>query len=158
MWEILDRVLVRASGAFLLLLGNLKLVGLMERDAFLALPHAIFAPLTNVTVVGLAGVTEIAVGVLVLVCRKPVAGAWLLLWLCTGMLAYKVGLALVGYNGPCGCLVGLNRLIPLPTAVQQEVADYLGLGILGVSLWVIVCRWIRDRAPAPQASRKLNRQ
>ncbi len=154
MGKLLDRVLVRTLGGVLLALGNLKLVGLMERDGFLVLPNPIFAPLTNAVVVGLAGVAEIVVGVLALGVRKPVAGGWLLLWLGTSVLAYRAGLALVGYKGPCGCLVGLNRVVPLPTAVQQELADYVVLAMLAASTWVIVRAWLRDRPRVTEASRK----
>ena len=138
-----------------MLLGHLKLLGLLERNDFLVLTNAIFAPLTNVTIVGIAGLVEIAVGLVALVSRKQLTGAWLLLWLSCGMMAYKLGLALVGYKGPCGCLLGITRLVPLPTGLQREIADYLGFWFLGSSLYVVIsdrlCRFRRPPLPQPAA-------
>jgi hypothetical protein len=143
---------------FYLCLGGLKLLGVTfaataAQQAYLLLPNPIMFFLPNRAVLGVAAVLEICVGVYGLQPKRPVSRrAGLLLWLAAATIFYKMALVVVQYQGPCGCLYGINMLIPLRPDVQRWVADVISLSALLASVSALVCSsWQRSRAVAPPA-------
>jgi hypothetical protein len=114
----------------------------------LGLANPIVFFLTNRTVLSLAAAAEIAVGAHALRSITPVSlRAAPLMWLACCALVYKVGLALVHYKGPCGCLLGINRFLPLRPGAQRWVSDVIVVVAVIVSVAVLILdRRLRGRA------------
>lgn len=146
-------VCLRLLGLLFLILGVLKLHGLFYPEAtmreYLGLSNPILSFLPNRAVVLGAALAEIGVG-MCSISTKIALGArsGLLLWLSFTTLAYKVLLALVKYDGPCGCLLGTNRFLPLSPSTQSLVADVIVLGTLLASLLLLMYAQWSKRATA----------
>lgn len=136
----------RACGLLFLVLGCLKLHGVIIPEetfsSYLALSNPLVFFLSNRAVLSLAGIAEITVGGIVL--RRgivPQQRAAILLWLSAVTLLYRFLLRFIDYHGPCGCLYGINRVLPLTTNQQRIMADILLIVTVGSSLLgVIVLR------------------
>ena len=110
--------MIRLLALLYLCIGILKLHSLFFPQTvmaqYLRMPNPIFVYLTNHTILMLAAVAEIAVGVYASVSRDSLL--WrsaAMLWLTAAAFAYKLCLAAVHYTGPCGCLLGINRFLPI---------------------------------------------
>lgn len=125
---VLDWALKVFGGVFVAL-GILKLHGLIFESNhlvsdYLGFPNPIFSVLTNWTVLALAACAELLVGWQVLR-RHGLGRAALLLWFCGAAILYKIGLIYVHYRGPCGCLFGIDSILPLPTGKQRTVSNFI---------------------------------
>jgi hypothetical protein len=120
---------VRVVSLLLLTLGILKLVGVvfpeMEVRPYLGLANPLVPFLPNRSVLTLAAVVEIFVGQHCLRSQPLSERSALLLWFAAGVFFYKGLLAFVRYHSPCGCLVGINRFIPLDPDSQRTIADLI---------------------------------
>jgi len=124
------RGVCRLFGLLLLALGTLKLLDLMFPSPklleYLSLANPILSLFSNRSVLFAASFVEICVGCYLLTSRQHVAiHSGLLLWLVVVALCYRIGLAAVHYKGPCGCLLGINRFMPLSTATQTVLAEVI---------------------------------
>lgn len=126
----------------LLLLGTLKLLGSFvptEVDrTYVRLSNPIFPFLSNQTVFFVASLAEIATGWFCMLGRNVLLRSFGLLWFAIGALGYKVLLIFVNYSGPCGCLLGVNRLIPMSPKLQRTVADSMLATIFLVAAVIFV--------------------
>lgn len=52
---------------------------------------------------------------------------------------------MIHYRGPCGCLVGLTRLLPMTPYKQTALVQKVGISMFAVSLAVIVYDWIAKK-------------
>jgi hypothetical protein len=133
---------VRLLGVLFTLLGAAKLHGVIlatdADSAFLDLQNPIVPLLANRSVMTVAALAEIVVGVCALSTRPVALRAGLLLWLAISTLAYKVALAAIKYRGPCGCLLGVNRFIPLKPSTQQWLAEWIVLAAVILSSAVLL--------------------
>lgn len=128
-------------GVLTAFIGIIKLHGLLfpapEMREYLRLSNPIFFFLSNRIVLFAAALTEIGVGSFALrsshYSLRTRSG--LLVWACVIALAYKLGLAVVHYKGPCGCLLGLNRFLPLTIGHQKALADVILISTLVLSLF-----------------------
>lgn len=150
--------IVRCLGVTYLCLGILKLHGLLfpqeVMQAYLSVSNPIIPFLANQTVLMVAAAAEILVGLYVLFSRNSLsASCGLLLWLCAITMCYKLILVIVHYQGPCGCLLGIDRFLPIPIATQKLVSDIILLASLVISLGgcLYSSRLLRGRAVATQA-------
>ena len=77
-------------------------------------------------------------------------------WLSTNFLVYRLGLWLIGWHRPCGCMGSLTDMLHLSDRaadnIMKGVLAYLLVGSYGILLW----EWKRGRgtmaAPAPPAA------
>jgi hypothetical protein len=136
---------IRLLGLLFCLIGVLKLHTLIFPDTalkeYLALPNPLFI-IPNKYLLLVAALVEIIVGFVTFRCLlTPKRIALLILWFSLAALAYKVSLALVHYEGPCGCLLGIHKLIPVSMKMQKWFTDILLLFSILVSILVIIeCR------------------
>jgi hypothetical protein len=152
---------LRLLGLTFLALGILKLHGLFYPETtmseYLDLSNPIFSFLSNRVVLLGAAIAEICVGA---GCLSPNADfrarSGSLLWLSAVTLAYKALLVVAKYEGPCGCLLGLNRFLPLSTSTQNGIADVIVIVTFVVSLALLLAAcWKRrgaGRIPLAEAS------
>ena len=137
--------LLRACGLFFLILGLLKIHGVVYPDsefsAYLALSNPICVFLSNRAVFSVASLTEISVGVYCVRSRYVRYRAAALLWLSACMLLYRFLLGFIKYDGPCGCLYGLHHLLPMTTGMQRELADCFVLFTLVCSVLGVIVEW-----------------
>jgi hypothetical protein len=154
-----DKV-IRLLGLLFLGLGVLKLQAIVFPDIvwaeYLKIRNPIFFFVPNFYVFTLAGAAEVFVGINGL--RGGSSLRWraaLLLWLSCATIAYKIALVFVHYKGPCGCLLGINRLLPLSISMQRTIAEALIISSLVVSLSVLIyaALSVRQREDCPEGSR-----
>lgn len=152
--------LIRLLGLFFLGLGVLELHAILFPDTvaaeYLKIRNPIVFFVPNFYVLTLAGAVEVFVGFNGL--RGGNSLRWragLLLWLSCATIAYKVALIFVRYKGPCGCLLGINRFLPLSPSTQGTIADSLILSSFVISLLVLIytALSLRRRKDCPDSSR-----
>jgi hypothetical protein len=134
--------LTQSCGLLFLALGILKLHSILFPDVlageFLGFSNPIFI-VANRNVLGISTILEIGVGVIALKGGKSLfVRSGLLLWLACSALAYKFALALVHYQGPCGCLLGINRFLPIPISTQNWLSDIILLVTILISLCILI--------------------
>ena len=124
-------------------LGILKLHGLIFPEdtmrEYLRLSNPVIFFLANRTVLGFAALVEILVGMFVLRKGETVfARSGFLLWVTLAATAYRSALAHVHYNGPCGCLLGINRFLPISAKTQRSVADIILVATIVVAMVMLI--------------------
>lgn len=138
---VISTYLIRCCGGVILTLGTLKLLGTFtptdEMRTYVGLSNPIFTFVSNGFVFIIAALIEIAVGWFCLTSKSIISGASILLVLCFSLIFYKIALIFVKYEGPCGCLFGINRFIPISTSKQRLIADIISIAILLVSITVL---------------------
>jgi len=95
-----------------------------------------------------AAIIEMIIGTICFLRKKEMLQAWLLAWLSTFFLLYRLGLVIVGYHEACPCLGHLTDALH----VSPEVADnamkvilaYLIIGSYGSLFWF----WRHKNIPA----------
>jgi hypothetical protein len=137
--DICVRYIIRLFGLTYFVLGLLKLHGLLfPVDAmvdYLGMPNPILFFFTNQMVLITAAFIEIPVGLFILISKRELRTlAGVLLWITAIAICYKFGLAAVHYKGPCGCLLGINRFLPISTATQKSLSDIILVAALIASL------------------------
>jgi hypothetical protein len=133
-------------GGLLVILGLLKIFGLFEANPYLALHNPILPFVTNRVVIAMSALAEVLVGLSALRRSYSEYAPWLVMWLTLVMVTYKFLLALVGYKGPCGCLLGLTSLLPMSPKLQRSMAELLLLIMGLVSFATLLNRYIRSRS------------
>ena len=146
----LAEVGIRGISLLFLLLGLLKLHGVMMAQGtfatFLQLPNPIVSFVSNGSVVSLAAVAEILIGYRGLRAGSLTFRGSLLLWFVGGALLYKVALIYVNYRGPCGCLFGINKILPLSAGQQRSLSDLiLFLTAVIASTAILYDRWLKRK-------------
>lgn len=142
---------VRLLGLIFLALGVLKMHALFYPEGamreYLGIGNPILSFVPNRIVLLAAAFGEIMVGIYSYSRKSTlVMRSGLLLWFSFTALAYKLLLALVQYHGPCGCLLGINRFIPLSIGTQNWLADIIGIAAFLVSLPLFAYAFWRKRA------------
>jgi hypothetical protein len=129
MLRVICDVTMRGFGLLFCLLGLLKLHGLafpdMVGQSYLLLPNALFSFISNRTVVAAAAAMELAIGFYCLKDKPLIGKAGFMSWFVVCSLAYRYSLRLINYTGPCGCLLGVNRFLPMTIKTQRILADYI---------------------------------
>jgi hypothetical protein len=76
--------------------------------------------------------------------RRTFLQAGLVAFLSTNFIIYRMGLTLVGYHKPCGCLGGLTQAIHMSPEISnlfmEALSIYLLLGSYSILFWL----WKRD--------------
>lgn len=132
-------------GWVFVVLGILKLSGIILADSFnqtyLSLANPVFPVFTNRLVLAVGAMIEVGLGWFISRKSQSSFRPLMLVWLCLVILAYRFLLGFVDYEGPCGCLFGINRLLPLSVPLQRALADFLVLG--GLATGVLATPWRR---------------
>lgn len=140
---------IRLFGVIYVALGLLKLHNLsFPRDVtleYLHLANPIFPVATNQVILMFAGVVELIAGFFLVFFKGPLKTvSYTLLWLVGITFAYKIGLLIIQYKGPCGCMLGINKLLPISMATQKWLSDIILIAALITSvvslLYAKVCR------------------
>jgi len=139
-------IVILFFAGMLLLLGQLKIFGLLEKNPYFSLSNPVFPFLSNGLVTFLAAAVEIGIGLWIISTLRYIVGAWLILWLSSGLFLYKLALGLIKYEGPCGCLLGLTRLIPMTPQRQRFVASELAAAMFVSSLLILLHHWWTHRS------------
>jgi hypothetical protein len=116
----------------------LKLVSVASEARGLGISDPLFNFLTTRQVLLLAAVFELGTVAAVFVNRNILTRCGLLLWISAVFVAYRVGLAAVGFEGYCPCLGKLNYGMPISPAVMDGLALGFLVFLVGGSIW---CGW-----------------
>lgn len=148
LWHIVFYV-VGVLGFIFFVLGAIKLHGVSFSDGhysvYLALSNPLFPFVSNRVVLGGAALLEIGVGYMLITGKgRPFRGGVVLLWMCVVILAYRFLLRFIDYQGPCGCLFGINNLLPLDEMQQRTLSDFVVLTGFFVGLLATILEHYRS--------------
>jgi hypothetical protein len=97
----------------------------------------------------LVGLVEFFIAFFCLFTDKRRTSLLAVAWISTNFLVYRLGLWLIGWHRPCGCMGSLSDMLHLsPHAadnIMKCVLAYLLVGSYGILLW----QWRQRRAEAP---------
>ncbi|HEY3760933.1 MAG TPA: hypothetical protein VGN23_04235 [Verrucomicrobiae bacterium] len=112
-----------------ILLGFLKFLAIVfpktiEIEDFLKFGNAIFPFIPNAYLLAAAAIVEVLVGWFCLQRKNSLLlRSIFILWFSAAVLLYEMGLVMIRYRGPCGCLLGINRIIPIQVSTQNALAQ-----------------------------------
>lgn len=91
-------------------------------------------------VLGVTGLLELLVALLCFIGRRVGFQAWLVAWLATCFLVYRLGLLWLGYQKPCSCLGNLTDAMQITPQTADNwmkvVLAYLLFGNYMTACWV----------------------
>ncbi len=116
-----------------------------------------FDPLTGMRfrqLLLLVGLTELFIGFTCLFTKYRRLSLLAVAWLSTNFVVYRVGLWLVGWHRPCGCMGSLSEMLHLSAhaadSIMKAVLTYLLLGSYGILFWQWRQRRAHERAVLPE--------
>jgi hypothetical protein len=128
MGKIHDYFIISA-GVILAITGAAKLLAitgdgtiLRVSDPFFGIP---FQPLML-----LVGLAELLVAGICFLGRWPGLSTMLVAWLASGFLVYRMGIWMIGWKKPCGCLGNLTDVL----GISPKTADWIAMILLGYLL------------------------
>ena len=141
------RLFILSAAAILLTTAAAKLISAAgEARVLNATDPLLILRMRHVMII--AGVTEFALGIFLLLRRTISLQLGLIAWIASVFVLYRLGLWMKGAPRPCGCLGTVIDSLPLdPKTVEytmQGLAAYLLVGSL--SLWFVLARSNRSRA------------
>ena len=83
----------------------------------------VFALLTTRQMALAAAMLEVAVAVRVLRAGQPLTGLLTILWLASVLVAYRIGLRWVGFDGSCGCLGAWPTVLRFSSHTSERLAS-----------------------------------
>jgi len=128
----------RGISVFLCLTSALKIVGSLGEAKVLAVADPLVGFLTTRQILFLAAVLELLVAGYLWFDRFDRYRPWLTIWLASLFVTYRVGLAAIGFHGPCSCLGNILEWFPsLEKWVNPMMWSALVcmLVVSAVSLW-----------------------
>jgi hypothetical protein len=94
----------------------------------------------------LVGLAELLVAFFCLFTGRRGLSVWLVGWLSSNFLVYRLGLWFIGWHRPCACMGSLAGMLHLSDTaadnIMKGVLAYLLIGSYGILLW----EWRRGRA------------
>jgi len=131
-------IAMRGIGFLYLILGILKVHGLLfptvAMEQYLTLSNPVLFILKNSIVFYFVAVAEIIIGGYLAIARKSPFKYGLLFWMLGMAFCYKICLIIVDYNGPCGCLLGIDHFLPISSSLQNTISDIILLATLAFTL------------------------
>jgi len=101
----------------------------------------------------IVGGIEIAVALVCIFSKRTWLSAGLVAWLATSFLAYRIGLAVIGYHRPCSCLGNLTDALHIPPqtadTAMKIILAYLLIGSYATLFWL--WRQRKNQMPAFQS-------
>jgi hypothetical protein len=139
--SLLARFFLSTAAAILIITGLIKVLSLFGSAGMLAVRDPVFGISFGI-LMPLVGLTEIAVGTLVLFCRNGLVASGLILWISIEFVAYRFFSAELRPGSYCPCLGSLGEFLGLSQAQATHAALLiciilliLGLLALGASLY-----------------------
>lgn len=138
---VVARFLLSTAATVLIITGFIKVLSLFGSVGMLAVKDPVFGISFGI-LMPLVGVTEIAVGTLVLFCRNGLVASGLILWMSIEFVAYRFFSAELRPGSYCPCLGSLGEFLGLSQAQATHAALLiciilliLGLLALGASIY-----------------------
>jgi hypothetical protein len=132
---------VISAGIILLLTGLAKLISSFGNARILGLSD----PVLNVSFRSemlIVGIVELVVASVCVFTKLRKISVFLIAWLSTGFLLYRLGLWLIGWNQPCPCMGNLTdilRITPqIADLIMKSILVYLLAGSYLVLSWQFV--------------------
>jgi hypothetical protein len=99
----------------------------------------------------LVGLVELLIAFFCLFTGRRGLSIWLVAWLSSNFLLYRIGLCWVGWHHPCSCMGSLAGMLHLSDqvadSIMKGVLAYLLIGSYGMLLW----EWWLGRFGSPPA-------
>lgn len=138
---VVARFLLSTAATVLIITGFIKVLSLFGSVGMLAVKDPVFGISFGI-LMPLVGVTEIAVGTLVLFCRNGLVASGLILWMSIEFVVYRFFSAELRPGSYCPCLGSLGEFLGLSQAQATHAALLiciilliLGLLALGASIY-----------------------
>lgn len=138
---VVARFFLSTAATILIITGFIKVLSLFGSVGMLAVRDPVFGISFGI-LMPLVGVTEIAVGTLVLFCRNGLVASGLILWMSIEFVAYRFFSAELRPGSYCPCLGSLGEFLGLSQAQATHAALLiciilliLGLLALGASIY-----------------------
>jgi hypothetical protein len=130
--------LLSTAATILIITGLIKVLSLFGSAGMLAVRDPVFRISFGI-LMPLVGITEIAVGTLVLFCRNGMVASGLILWISIEFVAYRFFSAELRPGSYCPCLGSLGEFLGLSQAQATHAALLIciALLILGLVAFVI---------------------
>ena len=135
------RFFLSTAASILIITGLIKVLSLFGSAGMLAVKDPVFGISFGI-LMPLVGVTEIAVGTLVLFCRNGLVASVLILWMSIEFVVYRLFSAELRPGSYCPCLGSLGEFLGLSQAQATHAALLiciilltLGFLALGASLY-----------------------
>jgi len=133
-----------AAGIFLLLTAAAKIVSALGSSKMLNVDDPVFHIQFRFLLLGV-GIIEAAIGAKCLFAPAAPITGWLLAWLSTNILAYRIGLKWLGWKRPCNCLGNLTDALHMsPQVVDRIMIISLAL-LIGGSYAILISRYLFSR-------------
>jgi hypothetical protein len=143
--ETLLHVYTRSAAGLLLLAALSKIYSTMGSAKILDLPEQLL-PLNNRQTLGLVGLIELAIVIIVVLGRSEKVKLMLLAWLSANFILYRLGAALLTVGKPCPCLGSITEKLPLKPATIDHILTAVVLYLFCGSLFFLMA--LRNRKPA----------
>jgi len=129
LWLRCSRRFLLISAIIFLITGLAKIISAMGTQPVLTVPDPIFA-LSFHNLFIIAGSVELIIAFVCFITKSVMFKLALVFWIATVFAAYRIGLYLIGWHRPCGCLGLLSDQI----GIAPQTADLLMRAVLAVLL------------------------
>jgi hypothetical protein len=118
-----------AAGMILAITGLAKLFTVTGDTTLLRVNDPIFGVEFRYLMFGV-GLAELLVSGFCFFSRWEGFSTLMVAWIASGFLAYRIGIRVVGWERPCGCLGNLTDVL----RISPHVAEWISIGLLGFLL------------------------
>lgn len=119
-------------GFMLLAVAAMKAAAVIYGFKGMGARNPVLPMLSNLHVVGVAAVVELAVGCVVLFAQEFGPKRLAVYWIASVFVAYRLGLLIVGSYTSCGCLHGFSLLLESNSSTENAIAtSILAFMLLG---------------------------
>lgn len=131
------RVFIFSAGILLLITASAKIISSCGKSGILLTPDPIFS-IRFRYVFQIVGCIELAVAAVCIFGKRVSLQAWLVAWLATSFLLYRLGLLWAGFHR-CSCLGNLTDSLHIPPALADTtmivILAYLFMGSYAILFW-----------------------
>jgi hypothetical protein len=130
-------------GGLLMATGILKLISLLMQSAYLSSSDPLFFVFSRRAMMGAVAIFEIFIAACLWLSADAMRRWMLVCWITMVFIAYRIGLWLIDYHGPCYCLGGAMDWLLGDFRIQNRITTWIlwyfagGGLLLGVSM---VCK------------------
>ena len=132
------------SGAFLTITGLAKIWSGLGNSKFLSVVDPIIGIKFDHLMIA-AGLIELCIALFLFFSKKEMLSVYLVAWVSTAFLAYRLGLLYMGWHRPCSCLGYLTDALhispKLADNIMKVVLAYLLIGSYGI----LIHKWWNKR-------------
>ncbi len=140
------RFFLSTAASILIITGLIKVLSLFGSAGMLAVKDPVFGISFGI-LMPLVGVTEIAVGTLVLFCRNGLVASVLILWMSIEFVAYRFFSAELRPGSYCPCLGSLGEYLGLSQAQATHAALRFCIFLLILGLLALaVCDYAKKKS------------